>query len=275
VDEARVEETASGYRLTARIEQVQDGPAYRLRVPVAVQLEGRDDALRYEISMREKALGITLTFDRRPLRFAVDPEFDLFRRLDTAEVPPALGELFGSGQALFVLPAAAPGALRELYRDLASRLGAASIVTDTQLAALPSDRPVWILGWENRHRSALAQKVLTDGVSFEPQGVRIHGELRPRDGECTALVARRSGGGSALAWVGCENPRAFPGLARKLPHYGKYGYLSFAGSEPANVLKGQWRVSESPLNVSLDPASDPHALRLEPRQPLTDTIDTP
>jgi hypothetical protein len=246
-----------------------------LRVPVAVQLEGRDDALRYEISMREKALGITLTFDRRPLRFAVDPEFDLFRRLDAAEVPPALGELFGSGQALFVLPAAAPGALREAYRDLASRLGAARIVTDTQLAALPSDRPVWILGWENRHRSALAQKVLTDGVSFEPRGVRIRGELRPRDGECTVLVARRSGGGSALAWVGCENPRAFPGLARKLPHYGKYGYLSFTGSEPENLLKGQWRVSESPLNVSLNPASDPHALRLGPRRPLTDTIDTP
>jgi hypothetical protein len=149
------------------------------------------------------------------------------------------------------------------------------MVTDTMLAALPSDRPVWILGWENRHRAALAQKVLTEGVSFEPQGVRIHGELRPRDGECTVLVARRSGGGSALAWLGCENPRAFPGLTRKLPHYGKYGYLSFAGSEPGNVLKGQWLVSESPLNVSLGPASDAHALRLEPRRPLTDTIDAP
>jgi hypothetical protein len=276
VGDPRVEETGSGYRLTARIEQVQDGPAYQLRVPLAVQLEGRDDALRYEISMREKALEITLTFDMRPLRFAVDPEFDLFRRLDAAEVPPALGELFGSDQALFVLPAAAPDALREAYRGLASRLGAAGIVTDTKLAALPSDRPVWILGWENRHRTALAQKVLTEGVSFEPRGVRIHGELRPRDGECTVLVARRSGGdGTALAWIGCENPRAFPGLVRKLPHYGKYGYLSFTGSEPENLLKGQWRVSESPLNVSLGPASDAHALRLEPRRPLTDTIDAP
>ena len=275
VGDARVEETGSGYRLTARIEQVQDGPAYRLLVPVAVQLEGRDDALRYEISMHEKASEITLTFDMRPLRFAVDPEFDLFRRLDGAEVPPALGELFGSDEALFVLPATAPDALREAYRGLASRLGAARIVTDTMLAALPPDRPVWILGWENRHRTALAQKVLTEGVSFEPQGVRIHGELRPRDGECTVLVARRSGGGSALAWLGCENPRAFPGLTRKLPHYGKYGYLSFAGSEPENVLKGQWLVSESPLNVSLGPASDVHALRLEPRRPLTDTLDAP
>jgi hypothetical protein len=276
VRDVHVEETGSGYRLTARLEQSQDGPAYRLQVPVAVQLEGRDDALRYALSMYEKTLEVSLTFDMRPLRFAVDAEFDLFRRLDAAEIPPALGELFGSGEALFVLPAAAPDALREAYRGLASRFGAARVVTDTKLEALPSDRPVWILGWENRYRVALAQKVLAEGVTFEPQGVRIQGELRPRDGECTVLVARRSGGESAaLAWIGCQNPRAFAGLARKLPHYGKYGYLSFAGSEPGNVLKGQWRVSESPLNVTLRSTPDYHPLRLEQRRPLIDSINTP
>ena len=90
------------------------------------------------------------------------------------------------------------------------------------------------------------------------------------------LVARRSGGNSAArAWIGCENPQAFAGLARKLPHYGKYGYLGFSGSEPRNVLKGQWRVSESPLNVTLRPTADHYPLRLRQRRPLTDTIDTP
>jgi len=274
VRDVRVEEAAGGYRLSARLEQSQAGPAYRLQVPVAVQLEGRVDALRDELSMDEKSVEISLTFDMRPLRFAVDPEFDLFRRLGAAEIPPALGELFGSNEALFVLPAAAPDALREAYRGLASRLGAASVVTDTKLAALPSGRPVWILGWENRYRATLAQRVLAEGVTFKPQGVRIDGELRPRDGECTVLVARLSGGDSApLAWIGCENLQAFAGLARKLPHYGKYGYLSFTGSEPGNVLKGQWRVSESPLNVTLRSTPEYHPLRLEQRRPLIDTIE--
>ncbi len=274
--DVRVEETGSGYRLSARLEQSQAGPAYRLQVPVAVQLEGRGEALRDELSMDGKTLEISLDFSTRPLRFAVDPEFDLFRRLDAAEIPPALGELFGSDEALFVLPAAAPDALREAYRGLSSRLGAARVVTDTELAALPSGRPVWILGWENRYRAALAQNVLAEGVSFDPQGVRIRGELRPRYGECTVLAARRSGGDSAaLAWIGCENPQAFAGLARKLPHYGKYGYLSFTGSEPGNVLKGQWRVSESPLNVTLGLTPDHHPLRLGQRRTLVDAIDTP
>jgi hypothetical protein len=273
--DVRVEATAAGYRLDARLEQSQDGPAYGLQVPVAVQLEGRGDALRRTLSMDEKTLDVRLTFATRPVRFAVDPDFDLFRRLDAAEVPPALGELFGSGEALFVLPAAAADALREAYRGLASRLGAAGVISDTKVERLPPHRQVWIFGWENRHRAALAQNILSEDVTFEPQGVRIHGELHRRDGECTVLVARRSRGDrAALAWIGCENSEAFAGLARKLPHYGKYGYLSFAGSEPGNVLKGQWRVRESPLNIALGPASGYHPLRLEQRPSLVDVIDT-
>ena len=276
VRDVRVQETAGGYQLTARLEQSQDDPAYRLQVPVAVQLEGRDDALRHELLMSEKNLEVNLTFPTRPIRFAVDPEFDLFRRLDTAEIPPALGELFGSDQALFVLPATAPDTLREAYRGLVSHFGAGRVITDTNAEPLPADRPVWILGWENRHRAALAHELLAVGVSFEPQGVRIHGELRDRDEECVVLVGRRTGGESAaLAWIGCENPKAFAGLTRKLPHYGKYGYLSFAGSQPRNVLKGQWRVSASPLNVTLRPTPDDHPLRLEQRPSLIDTIDAP
>jgi hypothetical protein len=34
---------------------------------------------------------------------------------------------------------------------------------------------------------------------------------------------------------------------RKLPHYGKYSYLVFAGTQ--NVAKGSWPVGRSPLKV--------------------------
>jgi hypothetical protein len=275
VRDVRVASTDSGYQLTARLEQSQDGPAYRLPVPIALQLDERDEALRYDLQMRQKILDISLEFDTRPLRLAVDPEFDLFRRLDASEIPPALGELFGSDEALFVLPAAAPDKLREAYHALASRFGTGRVVTDTEVDAPPSDRPVWILGWKNLHRSEFAQTVLAEGVTFEANGVRIHGELRHRDEECVVLVSRRADDdGAALAWIGCENPPAFAGLARKLPHYGKYGYLSFSGSQPENVLKGQWQVSNSALHVILQPTADQQPLRLERRRSLAEAIDS-
>ena len=40
---------------------------------------------------------------------------------------------------------------------------------------------------------------------------------------------------------------AMPGMIEKLPHYGKYSYLSFVGAEPTNDVKGVWASPDSPL----------------------------
>jgi len=40
-----------------------------------------------------------------------------------------------------------------------------------------------------------------------------------------------------------------PVIGRKLPHYGKYGYLVFEGSQ--NIYKGEWEVTTSPLIKNL------------------------
>ena len=70
----------------------------------------------------------TIELPARPLRLAVDPAFDVFRRLDPREVPPALGGLFGAERVTLVLPERArEGAQAELaaaYRALAAAWGA-------------------------------------------------------------------------------------------------------------------------------------------------------
>ena len=47
----------------------------------------------------------------------------------------------------------------------------------------------------------------------------------------------------SATWIITDNPESISGLIRKLPHYGKYGYLVFEGQRtPTNVLKGTWPV---------------------------------
>jgi hypothetical protein len=58
---------------------------------------------------------------------------------------------------------------------------------------------------------------------------------------------------------------AFPGLGRKLPHYGKYSYLAFEGAEVTNTVKGQWVASDSPLSVRF-PGTVPSADAAAPRE---------
>jgi hypothetical protein len=66
---------------------------------------------------------------------------------------------------------------------------------------------------------------------------------------------------------------ALPGLARKLPHYGKYSLLGFEGDEPANTAKDTWPVVASPLAAAARPGplpsrGDPPARRaLTPADP--------
>jgi hypothetical protein len=52
-----------------------------------------------------------------------------------------------------------------------------------------------------------------------------------------------------LGWLAADRAAALPGLGRKLPHYGRYGYAGFEGDEPTNVVKGEWPVGRSPLSA--------------------------
>jgi hypothetical protein len=60
----------------------------------------------------------------------------------------------------------------------------------------------------------------------------------------------------AIGWIAADPLAALTGLGRKLPHYGKYSYLAFQGTEPVNTVKGEWRHSDSPLRVDLRPPAD-------------------
>jgi aminopeptidase N len=272
---AEVEEGGSGFRLRAVLEQTQDGPPYALRVPVAVQMEGREWALRQEVRMEGRERHLELDLPARPLRLAVDPEFDLFRRLHREEIPPAISQALGGEAVLMVLPSAAPGPVRHAYAELAQswqrgRDAEVEIRLDDELEALPPGRVVWLFGWDNRFRPVLDEALAGYDFESEADAVSVAGRTLRRDEHAVVVVARRPGDpDQALAWVAAADVAAMPGLARKLPHYGRYSYLGFAGDEPENVHKGQWPVTASPLSVALGSGSAP-AVALEPREPLAE-----
>jgi hypothetical protein len=271
------------YILTALVEQTQAGVAYRLRVPVAVTLEGREQAYQTVFQLETKHRGLELIVPGRPLRLDVDPEFDLFRRLDREELPPALSQLFGASRVLVVLPAAAPAALREGYRQLAEAISSSAdskeIVLDEAIDWLPDDRAVWVMGWENRFRPAIVHAVTGFPVTVGDSASRVDGTELTRTRHAVVLAAHQPGHpDSGVAWVACDRLEALPGLARKLPHYGKYGYLGFEGAEPTNVLKGEWPVVRSPLSVLVKQpdgsVNDVPRARLAARRALVEGVST-
>lgn len=268
IDRTQVETDAGDYDLKAFIEQVQPGPAYRLRVPIAVTMEGRDPAYQTVMLMDEKRLEWKAKLPARPLRLDVDPEFDLFRRLDRDEIPSALTQTFGAQNMLILLPSAAGGDLLPAYRKFAQTIrragsGRIEIRLDSEVKTLPSDRTVTILGWENLYGAEIFSALSEYDVNVDQTNVRIGRTVIQRRNHSVVLSARHPKNRDlSLTWAASDLPEALPGLGRKLPHYHKYSYLGFEGPEPSNVVKGRWPIIDSPMTVFL-PSKDDTVSKVE------------
>ncbi len=277
VDQLSVVEDGDRYRVQGVLRQVQEQAPYRLQVPIWVQLQGDDAGFEAVIKSQAAEQAFDLVVPGRPLRLMVDSRFDVFRRLHPAEIPPSLGQLFGADDLLFVLPASASTQMQQAYSGLARSWGASKqdIVRDDQLRELPSDRPVWLLGWQNRFRAEVTDSAQGQDLRVSDKQLTLEDQRFGRSAHSVALVFARPGENRlALGWLAAHEAAAVAGLSRKLPHYGKYSYLAFSGNGPRNVLKGQWEVQESPLNIRLGGRETPAAAPPQ-RPPLTAATDAP
>ncbi len=266
--EVAVRPKGEGFVLTGRIEQTQAGAPFSLHVPLLIHQEQGPPVSR-QVRLDGSGADFALELPSAPLRVAVDPWYDVFRVLLPGETPVALSNLFGAERGLILIPAAAPARLQRAYRQLAEAWQGGhpgwEIRGDHELDQLPADRPVWLLGWESRWLDRFAEQA--QGFTLDParRQLRLPG-ADGLDGTEVSPVLTTWHQGQPLAWLAASDPAAIPGLARKLPHYGKYSFLVFTGSAPDNQIKGQWPAGDSDLvrwlapRRELAPLAEPPAL---------------
>jgi aminopeptidase N len=245
------------YMITARLEQVQPGDIYLLHIPLAVTMERHDHAYQTVADMKGKKLDLSLTVPSRPVRLDIDPEFDVFRRLDREEIPPAISLALGAKKMLVLLPASAGKELLRAYEAFAKTLAdsgpdAVTVKLDSEVKKFPADQTVTILGWENRFFEKILPAWNGYEAAFTKQNVKIGKTEIPKGNHSFVLTARNpENKDTALMLIASDRAESLPGLGRKLPHYHKYSYLAFEGDEPANVVKGRWPVVDSPMTAFL------------------------
>lgn len=253
VSDVAVHEKSGEYRLGGTLVQEQSSEPFDLLVPMRVTLESGDRQWNARVRMEGKRQAFDLKLPARPLRLEVDPDYDLFRRLHPEELPPSLGQVFGAEKITAVLPAAASPALREgmqaMVKTWQRTYPRIEVVFDSELATLPEEGALWLLGWNNRFLSRFKEFAKAHGAVLNENSVSLPENDYAREAYSTIVAARRQVAGDLqpVAWLGCHDADALGGLGRKVTHYGRYGYLAFTGSEPRNVLKGEWRGRASPL----------------------------
>lgn len=281
LENVQAEPDQQGYRLKATVRQTQSEAPYQLTVPVAVHLAGESAAWHTNISLDQAVNHIELKLPARPLRIDIDPQFDVFRRLDSQEIPPALSQGFGAENPLLVLPSKADKAVLQAYQQLAdywrtTQLGNLEVVYDDQLSVLPRERSVWILGWQNRFSDQVVDALSAYGVTRDDYDLQLDTDSFQHKEHAVVLTARQpSHPDSTLLWVAANQPDAIIELASKLPHYRKYSYLAFENAGLKNISKGQWPVMHSPLMRYIEPGENKASIStqvgtLKPRSALTE-----
>ncbi|MES9990803.1 MAG: M1 family aminopeptidase [Candidatus Thiodiazotropha sp.] len=253
INDLTLEQNGEGYRIRGTLEQRQTSAPFILEVPILVQLTD-GEPLQTRLSAKQRKTPFELELPVKPVRLLIDPWFDLFRTLDAAETPATLSRLFGSKRVLILLPSTADAQLLQAYRTLAKQWSdgydEAEILLDSDLDSLPEDRPVWLLGRENRFRDELLKLLSAMPFSLQQERIELSGSSYATKQHSFILSEQDPGKGQTLAWIVGISDAAVARLARKLPHYGKYSYLVFKGNQAEISHKGEWPVTQSPLQFS-------------------------
>jgi hypothetical protein len=147
------------------------------------------------------------------------------------------------------------------------------IVRDDQITMLPRDRSIWIFGHRNRFAATVIDRLRGEVARESSDRLIVADSMLAFAEHSFALTTRHPRQpGHAIALLNLATAKAAAGLARKLPHYGKYSYTAFTGSEPRNILKGQWSSNDSALSIDLSTDGPLKPLPIPARAPLDAAI---
>ncbi|MBF0328207.1 MAG: M1 family peptidase [Nitrospirae bacterium] len=280
IENHSVSNDGDGFLLKAAIRQIQSGDAYYLSIPVAVTLEDIQNAFQTKWEMNDNYAEFTIRLPARPLRLDVDPEFDMFRRLNREEIPAAFSHALGAKKMLALLPSKAEKTLLQAYRRFAEMLATSGpdkviVKLDSEIQSLPADSSIAILGWENLFADKMLRALPEAGSAIERKNVRFDKTVVSLNNHSIAFTLKNSENKDmAVMFIASDSAEALPAVARKLPHYHKYSYLVFEGKEAINKAKGRWPVTESPMTVFFKNSSSRLSKvdrgRLTERKPLVE-----
>ncbi len=224
-------------------EIVQTGSVYDLRVPYRIETPAGN--VVGIVDSRSGRTPFKATVEQPPSRLLVDPDFELFRRLASSEVPPSVNSLRASRSLMVVLAGPDQNALRDAAEQLlaALRQDHAPIVSEHEVGRYPlQNYDLLIFGMPQQPQ---LRPPLPREVTIGPEKFDIDQQSFPRGSHTLMAIAGHPlAEGRIAAWLLSPSPDMLRPAIRKIPHYGQYGVLVF--EQGTNRFKGIWPVTESP-----------------------------
>ncbi len=271
LEDVQVNSVRGSENISFTLKQIQTKDVFYLDVPVVIVTK---NGTKTEIvEMSDKVSKYNITVDSEPLKILIDPEFDLMRKLDPHESAPTFTKAFGSKKSLIVMPDQKDENYQQ-YKDFVELWTKGdetkfTVKSQNEINQLPDNESVMILGMNNKFNSVIDNELKKYNSEILNRGIKFgKREISSDDNSFYISVSNPENIKEVITLLTIGNKSAVEGLNDKLPHYAKYSYLAFNGSEPTNIEKGVWSVISSPLFKNISSANSDAEVKLETRKAL-------
>jgi hypothetical protein len=242
LSEVRAERDGGGWKVTGRVTQ-RESP-YPLVVPLRLETAGR--TLDATVPLAGAEASFSIAAGDAPVALLLDPDVDLFRRLDPSEIPPTVNGIRGASDLAVVVARGTPRETAEAARILLAAMGRERLPMQREEESPPralAGRDVLYIGVPAGNGYLPAR--MPAGLALSPGKFTLNGTTYSGAGDALfAVMPHPSSPGRVAAVFLPLSPAAANAAGRKIPHYGKYSYLAF--SEGTNREKGTWAPAASP-----------------------------
>lgn len=208
--------------------------------------------LEFGLPLRGGAFHLLLSAAPRTL--ALDPDFEVMRKLDRAEIPATIDQTIGLDSIAVIYASDLSQEQRKEWDKIVagwSKVRRLARIEEKNMARewVPSTG-AWLLGFGRTARRLTATLPEVQAPTG-PSGEWAIGEQR-FPANASVILTGALPGKPDQSWTLLQIPSAalVPRVDGKVPHYRKYSWLAFDGE--TNVGKGSWLHTSSPLTVQFD-----------------------
>ena len=251
-------ESGGNHLLKLGIRQIQSDPAFKFKLPIVVWLKGLESPSYKILNITKKNQVPLISFSSKPLKVILDPYHEVFRRLNPEETPPNLGAAYGSETQKTILPtdeisAETLNGYKEFSQSIKNTSNAPNVMRKNDSFTKPLTQNLWVFGENNPLSKTIKTQLNQYGIEFKKSGLTVDKiNYQWESHSFVFTLDDYNSKDNQVTWVIANSKKSIPGLIRKLPHYGKYGYLVFKGDEPKNVAKGTWPSSNTGLSHTFE-----------------------
>lgn len=237
------------YNLSFQILQKQKN-VYELDIPVAITLDN-GEVHRTQMKMKASDQDFLVLLPRRPVLIEIDPQFEVFRKIDSQERPATLSSALTQKKITYFSALAEGQNLFDIWSqrfDQGTHIY--SELREDVALELPSEGTIVLLGDSSAIRNFVSEN-LTD-YDFNLKGdilSLLKQEYSLTEHSSVVIAPLKSNPARQFVWIRWTTDNDINDWAQRLTHYTSFGLLTFKG-RPV-VLKSAFPPVGGPLKKSL------------------------